>query len=93
MRLFLVIFSMHAGICLWTERPRAVRTAKRYLWSFLVCLIVGVALAFLMVEWPEDKMEDLVREIAIEVGESLIFFTTCYLYLVKSKRVKSTYMQ
>lgn len=93
MRLLLVILSMHAGISLWTERPRAVRTAKVYLWSFIACLIVGVTLAFLMVEWPQDKLESLVREIAIEVGESVVFFLTCYGYLLRSKRVKATYLQ
>ncbi len=92
LRLFLVIFSMHAGISLWTERPRAVRTAKIYLWLFLVGLIVGVATFFLMVDWPKERMQILIREVTIEVAQSLIFFTVCYLYLTRSKRVKATYL-
>ncbi len=92
LRLFLVIFSMHAGISLWTERPHAVRTAKIYLWLFLAGLIVGVATFFLMVDWPEERMQVLIREVTIEVVQSLVFFIVCYLYLVRSKRVKATYL-
>lgn len=93
LRLFLTIFSMHAGISLWTERPRAVRTAKAYLWTFLAVLLVAVVLAFVMVDWPPSKMEDLIKELAIEVVESLLFFIGCYTYLSTSKRVKTTYLQ
>ncbi len=92
LRLLLVIFGMHAGIGLWTERPHAVRTAKRYLFCFLGALALGVALLFVMVEWPDYAREILAREIAKEVIPSLVFFTVCYLYLSKSKRVKATYM-
>lgn len=92
LRLFLVIFSMHAGISLWTERVHAVRTAKLYLWLFLTALMAGIVMLFVMVDWPEERMETLLREVAIEVGQSLIFFAVCYLYLTRSKRVKATYL-
>lgn len=92
LRLFVVVFGMHAGISLWTERPNAVRTAKRYLFVFLGSLTLGVVLLFVMVEWPDYAAEILVKEIAKEVLPSLLFFTVCFLYLSKSKRVKATYL-
>jgi hypothetical protein len=91
LRLFVVIFSMHAGITLWSENPKAVRTAKAYLWSFLCVLVVAIAALFIMVDWPPSAWETLRWEIAREIAMSLAYFAVCYTYLCKSKRVKATY--
>ena len=90
-RIFLIMFSMYDGICLWTERPKAVKIAKAFLWTVFVSLIVGVVLAFVMVKWPPDKMSYVYWDIGIEVAETMTFVLACYLYLLKSTRVKNTY--
>ena len=92
LRLFLVILSMHAGMALWSVSPNAVRTVKRYLFTFLGVLLLGIGLAFILVDWPPDSAEILVSEVLKEGVPSLTFFAACYLYITKSKRVKATYL-
>ena len=91
-RLFVAIFSMHAGMALWTERPGALRTAKAFLWTMLGALCLGVLLLFLLPQWPEGAMAIMWIEAIREVIPTLLFFTASYSYLTWSRRVRATYI-
>jgi len=92
MRLLVAIFSMHAGMALWTERPGAVRTAKAFLWTLIGALAAGLTLLYLLPQWPEGSMSIVWYETLREVIPTLCFFAASYAYLTWSRRVRSTYV-
>lgn len=92
MRLVLAIFSMHAGMALWTERAGALRTAKAFLWTFIGALAVGLFLLYLLPQWPKESMSIVWYETVREVVPSLCFFAASYAYLTWSRRVRTTYV-
>ncbi len=91
-RLLLVVYSIHAGMALWTVRPNAVQTAKTYLVVFLIGLAIAVVSLFAVPDWQnEEDIYALVPMALREVGFSLMFFAVGWLYLSKSKRVRALY--
>jgi len=91
LRAFLIGFSMYAGASLWSLWPGALLTVKIYLYTFLGTLFLGLALLFILVDWPPEAQELLKYEIVREVLPSLLYFSACMGYIKWSRRVKATY--
>jgi len=88
--LALTIFSIYAGIALWSIKRNAVRIAKTYLLVFLGYVIVAVFLPFLA-DLPSAANEVMIAEGLKGAFRSFIYFFIWFSYLNKSKRVKATY--
>lgn len=83
-----VAFGAYAGLRLWRVQPKAVKTAKLALLFGVVVDIVTTAIEAATAEVPSDQ---LLFQVKISVMPSLIFFTLCFAYLNRSKRVYNTY--
>ena len=86
----LIVFSVYAGISLWSVWPNAVRVAK----SFFVCLfIVSLVVPFLplTVVLPESLHDKILDQVWYGVPLRLIYPTIWYSYLTFSRRVSRTY--
>ena len=85
-----LVFGIYAGLRLWRVRPNAVGTAKRALLFGLVADIVTTAVDVVVGQAP-DASDRLLYQVEVNLIPSLIFFTLCFAYLNKSKRVQATY--
>jgi hypothetical protein len=88
--LALMAYSLYAGIGLWSVRPGAVRTAKRYLLCSLGYLVVAAILPF-CAGLPSSANEAMIGEVAKNTLRGVVYFAIWYSYLSKSERVKATY--
>ncbi len=88
----LAVFSIYAGVSLWKTFPNAVAVAKRY---FLAIASYAVISAFLpgLVGVSDKVIKDSSGSNAINSLLTIAYATAWYLYLTKSKRVKTTYQQ
>lgn len=84
-------FSIYAGVGLWSIRPGAVRTAKRFLIVTLVYLVVSSFFLPFIVELPERATSAMLPEIVKGFFQGLVFVVIWLMYLNKSRRVKATY--
>lgn len=87
----LIIFSILAGASILSLWSMAIRITKAYLITFMCCFLLGVALFFIMVEFPPEDYEVLFSKLATETISSLIYFVFCYLYVSFSRRVRVTF--
>lgn len=85
-----VAFGIYAGLRLWRVRPNAVGTAKRALLFGLAADIVTTAVDVVVGQAPTAS-DRLLHQVEVNLIPSLIFFTLCFAYLNKSKRVQATY--
>jgi Protein of unknown function (DUF2569) len=85
-----VCFSIYAGISLWRIRPKGVSIVKTFLLTFMAYAIVANILPFLA-GLPANANEAMTAQAFIGVLRSAIIVVLWYLYLVKSKRVRSTF--
>ena len=85
-----VAFGVFAGIRLWLIRPKAVSTAKQ---ALLVGLAADVVTATIEVVTAQVQAgnDRLLYQVEVNLIPSLIFFTLCFAYLNRSKRVYATY--
>ncbi|MCX8064733.1 MAG: DUF2569 family protein [Candidatus Hydrogenedentes bacterium] len=90
-RAVLIVFSILAGASLLSEWHGAVWLVKAYLLTFLFCLLLGISMLFLLVDFSPEDYEFLVYKLGVETVSSLIFFAFCYGYISISKRVKRTF--
>lgn len=90
-RAVLIIFSIFAGASLLSEWHGAVWLVKAYLLTFLFCLLLGISMLFLLVDFSPEDYEFLVYKLGVETISSLIFFAFCYGYISLSKRVRRTF--
>jgi hypothetical protein len=88
--LSLMGYSIYAGVGLWRIRPGAVRTAKRYLVSYLVYLVIAAVLPF-TAGLPSAANTAMLGVIFKGFVRGGIFFGIWYSYLGTSQRVKATY--
>lgn len=83
-----VAFGAYAGMRLWLIRPNAVGTAKHALLFGLATDVVTTTIEAATAQVPGDQ---LLFQVEVSLIPSLIFFTLCFAYLNKSKRVCATY--
>ena len=86
----LIVFSIYAGVGLWSIRKGAVRTAKRYFLCYLGYAFIAAALPF-MAGLPSAAHDSLIFIAAKSAGGGLVSFSIWYSYLNNSARVKATY--
>jgi len=87
----LMVFSIRAGIALWSIKPGAVKIAKNYFLIFLGYSVIAVFLPF-TAGLPSEANDAMIPEVAKGTIQSLFFFGIWYSYLNVSKRVKATYI-
>ena len=83
-----VAFGAYAGMRLWLIRPDAVTTAKR---ALLFGLAVDVVTTTIQATTALDPSDRFLFQVEVSLVPSLIFFTLCFAYLNRSKRVYATY--
>lgn len=83
-----VAFGAYAGLRLWLIRPNAVNTAKHALLFGLAADVITTTIEAATALVPSDR---LLFQVEVSLVPSLIFFTLCFAYLNKSKRVYATY--
>lgn len=86
----LVVFSIYAGVALWSYRKRAVIIAKVYLVTLFAFAILITLLPYALDITPffrENIQENALKNLFRLSGYSILWF----LYLTKSRRVKFTY--
>jgi Protein of unknown function (DUF2569) len=83
-----VAFGAYAGLRLWLIRPNAVNTAKHALLFGLATDVVTTTIEAATALVPNDS---LLFQVQVGVIPSLVFFTLCFAYLNRSKRVYATY--
>ena len=88
--LFLAIFSFYAGLRLWHVKSRAVKTAKVFLVTQLLLILVITIIRPIMTA-TLDTGGQVFSAILISLIPSLFQFGLWYLYLTKSSRVHNTY--
>ena len=85
-----VAFGIYAGLRLWLIRPKAVSTAKYALLVGLAADIITTAIEVAAGQTP-NAGDRLLFQVEVNLIPSLIFFTLCFAYLNRSKRVNATY--
>ncbi len=88
--LFLAIFSFYAGLRLWNLKARAVKTAKAFLITQVLVILVVTTIRPFMTS-TLDNGGKVFSDILISIIPSLFQFGLWYLYLTKSSRVLHTY--
>lgn len=88
--LFIAIFSFYAGLRLWHIKPKAVKTAKVFLITQLLLILVITIIRPFMTS-TIDSGGKVFSAILISLIPSLLQFGLWYLYLTKSRRVLNTY--
>ena len=88
--LFLAIFSFYAGLTLWHVKSRAVKTAKVFLLTQFLLILVITIIRPIMTS-TLDAGGKIFSAILISLIPSLFQFGLWYLYLAKSSRVLNTY--
>jgi hypothetical protein len=83
-----VAFGAYAGMRLWLIRRNAPTTAKS---ALLFGLAVDVVTTTIQVATAQDPSDRLLFQVEVSLVPSLIFFTLCFAYLNRSKRVYATY--
>lgn len=86
----IMIFSVYAGIALWSIKKDAVKIAKTYLMTFLVYIIISSILPFLA-GLPSSVNDAMITPTVTSAIRSIIYFGIWNSYLNKSKRVMATY--
>jgi Protein of unknown function (DUF2569) len=86
-----VAFGIYAGLRLWLIRPNAVTTTKHALLVGLAADAVTTAIGLVAGPTP-DAQGQLLRQLTIDLVPSFIFFTLCFAYLNRSRRVYATYL-
>ena len=85
-----IVFSVYAGIALWTIKPYAVKITKIYLITFLVINLTQPALLFLF-ELPQELVDASLEAPFSFYIQPIVFFIIWFSYLTFSERVKETY--
>ena len=88
--LFLAIFSFYAGLRLWHVKSRAVKTAKAFLITQLLLILVITIIRPIMISTVDTGWQ-VFSALLISLIPSLFQFGLWYLYLTKSSRVHNTY--
>ena len=90
LQLLSVGYGIHAGLRLWRIRPHAVATAKR---ALLLALAVEIVVAVLsqVADPSRTTSHHPLEQIMLHVAPGLVFFTVCFAYLNRSRRVAATY--
>lgn len=88
--LALVALSVHAGVSLWSIRPRAVQITRRFFYLMLGYLAISCVLPF-TAGLPSEANSAMAAEVAKGVIQGLITAAIWLSYLTKSKRVRATY--
>lgn len=83
----LAVLSLYAGFMLWRVRPRAVQTAKLFLWYALTYQTLAVGMT-LLTESPPGR--EVLGEAVRHLFRALLTFSIWYSYLQSSKRVQAT---
>ncbi|MCT4614762.1 MAG: DUF2569 domain-containing protein [Marinifilaceae bacterium] len=86
----IMILSIRAGIALWTNKPKAVKTTKNYLLVLLSYSVIAAFLPFIF-DFSSAYNDGLVLLGAEGFIKSTIYVGIWYWYLCDSKRVQYTY--
>ena len=86
----LVIFSIYAGLLLYSKKDNALYTAKAFL---IVYLIYSLTVPFLLffVDFPNETI--LIGDIANSIFGSFIFFGVWYWFLTSSKTINRIFFE
>jgi hypothetical protein len=86
----LLVFSIFTGISLWTRRRNALKIAKAFMLS---CIGYSLLIMLYPLVGGFSNYTNIMLAIFLikDFTIMLLFFGSCYLYLLKSRRVKSTY--
>jgi len=87
---FLVMYSVVAGVLLIQLKPYAVTFAKSYLITYLI-ISSGLPLFLYMIAPPTQGVSADYSLSMQSIASPLIYFTIWYLYLSTSSRVKATF--
>ena len=85
----LAVLSARAGAKLWLIRAGAVKTARRFLWSFVLGNI-GYFVLWILILQPTQRLSFAAMGWNFVVGP-IGFFALWYTYLEHSNRVRETY--
>jgi hypothetical protein len=86
----LMIFSVFAGVYLWTGMPNAVAFAKNFLKAFLAYAFLALLFPFIT-GLPAPVAAAVFGAAFFQLIRSIVFFAIWNSYLNKSRRVKATY--
>ena len=85
-----VAYGVYAGLRLWLVRSKAVSTAKNALLFGLAADVIATTIE-VAVGHVSTANDRLLYRVEVNLVPSLIFFTLCFAYLNRSKRVHATY--
>jgi len=88
--LALMVFSVYAGISLWKVLPNAVSTVKKYFFAVFFYSLFSTLLPSL-VGLPEKAQADFAANTALNSLITVLYIAAWYVYLNRSRRVKTTY--
>lgn len=88
----LIIFSIFAGVLLWTKKKDAVSMAQIYLSCELV-LPMFLHVLYYMPWHPVSGDTEIIKVAKSNMFGNILFVGVFFIYLIKSKRVHATYNQ
>lgn len=88
--ILLIVFSIYAGVSLWTRKANAVRIAKLFMLS---CIAYSALTLFYPLLGLFNTYTNLMFSffLFIDFLCTVLIFGSLYLYLCKSRRVRETY--
>jgi hypothetical protein len=89
-RIALAVFSMYAGLALWRVLPGAVKVARRYFICLFLYLLLSLFLPALLGVPGQPSSQSAATDY-LNVAITTVYVILWYIYLGKSKRVRSTY--
>ena len=87
---FLAIFSFYTGLRLWHLKPKAVATAKTFLTTQLILIVIITLVKPFLPSSLGAQSKDF-SLLFLSLLPSFLQFGVWYLYLAKSVRVANTY--
>ena len=86
----LTVLGIYAGIKLWAVKPRAVKTAKMFLYAYLIYSVIACLLPY-MIGLSSEATQAMVGTVLYSLFKGLLFSVIWLIYLNKSHRVYNTY--
>lgn len=84
------MFSLYAGISLWRIHPKAVQTARVFLFVGMIYTVVA-PFSPLLLDLTSSQRSAVLSAAVIAAGRGSLYYVIWLNYLMQSKRVASTY--
>lgn len=81
-KVMFIVFSIITGVQLWKKKPAAVKIAKSFFIALFVYVLIDAIIALSLIS----------NHIGFDTYRSIIFASLWYIYLIRSQRVKYTYL-